>query len=175
MPVLLSNHLLWNSLSANQFNKDLNNLQFKHSNKSHSPPSPLCLLEEWKVTSHWNSPRNYFICLLLLVRLHIEFKWVKEKEQWLHTSTICKKWRRVPIPSQNTKSYTWLQKLAHIMSKRAKIKHYLYEILYQFSLHNGIRSTSHYRVLHKRKAVARKSPSSIQNKHYFQLDNLQTK
>lgn len=107
---------------CHQFNKDLNNLQFKHSNKSHSPPSPLCLLEEWKVTSHWNSPRNYFICLLLWIRLHIEFKWVKEKEQWLHTSTIHEKWRRIPIPRHNTKSYTWLQKLAHIMSKRAKNK-----------------------------------------------------
>lgn len=129
---------------CNQFNKDLNNLQFKHPNKSHPPPSPLRLLEEWKVTSHWNSPRNSFISLPLLTRLHIEFKWVKEKEQWLHTSTICEKWRRVPRPRQNTRSYTWLQKLTHIMSKRAKIKHYPYEISHPFSLHNRIPSTSHY-------------------------------
>lgn len=34
----------------NQFNKDLNNLQFKHANKSQTPPSPPHLLEESQVT-----------------------------------------------------------------------------------------------------------------------------
>lgn len=103
---------------SNQFNKDLNSSQFKHSNKFRFPSPPLCLFEEWEITSHWNRPRHHFIHLLLLTRLHIEFKWVKEKEQWFHTSMIREKWRWAPIPRHNARSYTWLQKLTRVLTEQ---------------------------------------------------------
>lgn len=162
---------------CDQFNKDLNNLEFKHLNKPHSPPSPLCLLAEQKLTSHWTGPE---------IMLSVYFYWQdcllnsSESRKTSNGFTLpqeekkCQKWRWVPIPKYNTKSYTWLQKLTHMMPKRSKIEHYWYWIPYQFSPHNRMLSTSHYRILHERKLVARISPSAIQNKRYFQLDNLQS-
>lgn len=161
---------------CNQFNKDLNNLEFEHSNKSHSPPSPLCLLEQ-KLTSHRTVTE---------IILSVYFYWQdcllnsSEPRKRSNGFTLpqeekSQKLRWVPIPRHNTKSYTWLQKLAHIMSKRAKTEHYRYWIPYQSSPRNRIPGTSHYRILHKRELVARISPWAIQNKHYFHLNNLQSK
>lgn len=44
-----------------------------------------------------------------------------------------------------------------------------------FCSHNKILHKSHYRILYKRKLMAQKSPSSIQNKPYFRFDKLQNK
>lgn len=45
----------------------------------------------------------------------------------------------------------------------------------EFCSHNKILDKSHCRTLYKRKLVAQQSPSSIQNKSYFQFDKLQNK